>query len=164
MYLDFNRGWDAVACDYYLIDDDEEVIGRNSCLETPIACGIMFRACCLKDIGMYNEDFRVHEDKELQIRFSRKYTLRHIELPLYRYRQHTGSLSRDLPESTKYNRMLQRRKLLDSKCYRKEEASEPIGLQSSENKRVILARERVIREKKYKESSHADHCRDRTES
>ena len=42
-FLDFNPEWVAVACDYYLIDNDEEIIGRESCSEMPIACGIMFR-------------------------------------------------------------------------------------------------------------------------
>jgi glycosyltransferase involved in cell wall biosynthesis len=93
MFLDMNPEWAAVACDYYLIDDNEEVVGRNSCLDSPIACGILFRKDKLVEIGMYNENFRVHEDKELQIRFSKKYKFHQIELPLYRYRQHDRNLS-----------------------------------------------------------------------
>ncbi len=102
MFLDLNPEWDAVACDYYLIDDNEEIIGRNSCLEIPIACGIMFRKEKLVDIGMYDESFKMHEDKDLQIRFSKKFNLRHIELPLYRYRQHDSNLSRNEALSKRY--------------------------------------------------------------
>jgi len=93
MFLDLNSEWDAVACDYYLIDDDEKVIGRNSCSEIPIACGIMFRKERLIEIGMYDESFKMHEDKDLRIRFSKKFKISCIELPLYRYRQHDSNLS-----------------------------------------------------------------------
>jgi len=102
MFLDFNPEWDAVACDYCLIDDDEEIIGRNSCLEIPIACGIMFRREKLVEIGMYDESFKMHEDKDLQIRFSNKFKIHHIELPLYRYRQHDSNLSRNADVSKEY--------------------------------------------------------------
>lgn len=93
MFLDLNSEWDAVACDYYLIDDNEKVIGRNSCSEIPIACGIMFRKERLVEIGMYDESFKMHEDKDLRIRFSKKFKISCIELPLYRYRQHDSNLS-----------------------------------------------------------------------
>ena len=102
MFLDLNPEWDAVACDYCLIDDNEEIVGRNSCLEIPIACGIMFRKEKLVEIGMYDESFKMHEDKDLQIRFSNKFNLHHIELPLYRYRQHDSNLSRNETLSKRY--------------------------------------------------------------
>ena len=95
MFLDLNPQWAAVSCDYYLIDDNERIIGRNSCVESPIACGIMFRKEKLVEVGMYDESFRVHEDKELQARFCKKHEIHQVELPLYRYRQHNRSLSSD---------------------------------------------------------------------
>lgn len=102
MFLDLNPEWDAVACDYCLIDDNEEIIGRNSCREIPIACGIIFRKEKLVEIGMYDESFKMHEDKDLQIRFSNKFKIHHIELPLYRYRQHDSNLSRNDDVNKKY--------------------------------------------------------------
>jgi glycosyltransferase involved in cell wall biosynthesis len=102
MFLDLNPQWAAVGCDYYLIDDNERIIGRHSCLDSPIACGIMFRKEKLVEIGMYDESFRVHEDKELQARFCTKYEIHHIELPLYRYRQHDRNLSSDEQTSKKF--------------------------------------------------------------
>jgi len=102
MFLDLNPEWGAVACDYYLIDDNEEIVGKNSCLETPIACGIMFRKEKLVETGMYDESFRMHEDKDLQIRFFKKFKIHHIELPLYRYRQHDSNLSRNEEVSKEY--------------------------------------------------------------
>jgi len=108
-YLEFNPDWNAVACDYYLIDDNEEIIGRNSCYDLPIACGIMFRKQKLIDIGMYDENFRIWEDKDLQIRLSKKYKIHHIELPLYRYRQHANNLTNDRSLSKKYLKKLEKK-------------------------------------------------------
>jgi len=107
VFLDSNSGYDAVACDYHLVDDDETIIGRNSCLESPIACGIMFRKEKLVKIGMYDESFKVHEDKDLRIRFMNKFKIHHIELPLYRYRQHSANLSSNRGVSEKYLKKLE---------------------------------------------------------
>lgn len=95
LFLDFNPEWDAVACDYWLVDDNEETIGRNSCMEQPIACGIMFRKQRLSDIGMYDKNFKMWEDKDLRIRFLKKYNINRIEIPLYRYRQHSNNMTKD---------------------------------------------------------------------
>jgi glycosyltransferase involved in cell wall biosynthesis len=113
MFLDMNPEWDAVACDYYLIDDKEEVISRKSCLEIPIACGIMFRKEKLLKIGMYDESFKMHEDKDFQLRFSNKFGIHHIELPLYRYRQHDSNLSRNMEVSEKYMEKLKKKHNLE---------------------------------------------------
>jgi glycosyltransferase involved in cell wall biosynthesis len=109
MFLDMNPEWDAVACDYYLIDDKEEVISRKSCLEIPIACGILFRKEKLLKMGMYDESFKMHEDKDLELRFSNKFEIHHIELPLYRYRQHDSNLSRNMEVSEKYMEKLKKK-------------------------------------------------------
>jgi hypothetical protein len=109
MFLDMNPKWDAVACDYYLIDDKEEVISRKSCLEIPIACGILFRKEKLLTMGMYDESFKMHEDKDLELRFSNKFEIHHIELPLYRYRQHDSNLSHNMAVSEKYMEKLKKK-------------------------------------------------------
>ena len=41
--MEQNKYMDAVACDYFLVDDNEKVIDRNNCLENPIGCGILFK-------------------------------------------------------------------------------------------------------------------------
>lgn len=94
-YLDQNEYVDAVACDYLLVDDMENVIERGNCVEVPIACGIMFRKKHLLDIGLYDEEFRWHEDKELRIRFEKQYSISRLELPLYRYRRHEKNITND---------------------------------------------------------------------
>ena len=93
MFLAENRSMDAVACDYLLVNDKEEVIERRSCIDDPIACGIMFRTDRLIDIGLYDESFLLHEERDLRIRFLKKYAITHVEVPLYRYRRHETNLT-----------------------------------------------------------------------
>lgn len=93
MSLANNLYMDAVACDYLTVDDREEVLGRKNCLEDPIACGIMFRTEQLVDIGLYDESFLLHEERDLRFRFLEKYTIHRVELPLYRYRRHGNNIT-----------------------------------------------------------------------
>ena len=101
-FLKFNLDWDAVACDYYLLDENDETIDRKSCADMPIACGIMFRKEKLIEAGMYDENFRMWEEKELLIRFEQKFNLHRVELPLYRYRRHEMNLTNDKVTGEKY--------------------------------------------------------------
>lgn len=96
LYLSVNRYMDAVACDYLLVDDREEVLSRQNCMESPIACGIMFRTEQLIDIGLYDENFLLHEDRDLRIRFLEKYNINRLELPLYRYRRHENNITNNI--------------------------------------------------------------------
>jgi hypothetical protein len=82
---------DAVACDYNLVNDQEVLISRKNCMEEPIACGIMFRTDQIVDIGLYDENFLLHEERDLRIRFLKKYNIHRLELPLYRYRRHCAN-------------------------------------------------------------------------
>jgi len=92
-FLATNRYMDAVACDYLLVDDHEEVLTRKNCTEEPIGCGIMFRTEQLIDIGLYDESFLLHEERDLRIRFLQKYSIHRLELPLYRYRRHEANIT-----------------------------------------------------------------------
>jgi len=105
-YLDSNEYADAVACDYLLLDDVEHVLKRGNSKEVPIACGILFRKQKLFDIGLYDEDFRYHEERELRVRFEQKYTIHHLELPLYRYRRHDNNITNHHDEMEKYREQL----------------------------------------------------------
>jgi len=94
-FLQQNLKMDAIACDYWLFNDEEVWLRRANCLEEPIACGIMFRKEQIKEIGLYDESFRLHEERELRIRFEKKYRIHRLELPLYRYRRHEGNITND---------------------------------------------------------------------
>ncbi len=101
-FLDTNQYADAVACDYYLVDDAENVLERANCMEKPIACGIMFRKEQLIELGLYDEDFRCHEERELRIRFEKKYQIHRLELPLYRYRRHDNNITNNTAEMSQH--------------------------------------------------------------
>jgi glycosyltransferase involved in cell wall biosynthesis len=106
-YLRFNEYVDAVACDYILVDDNEKVLSRANCDLEPIGCGIMFKRQHLIEVGMYDPAFKRHEDKELRIRFDRKYSVNRLELPLYRYRQHQNNITKDAVLMDKFMEQLQ---------------------------------------------------------
>tara|TARA_Y100001935_G_C17247242_1_gene479020 strand:- start:182 stop:838 length:657 start_codon:yes stop_codon:yes gene_type:complete len=92
-FLEQNKYMDSVACDYLLVDDKEEIIARKNCIHDPIACGIMFQTSHLFEIGLYDEDFRLNEEKELRFRYEKKYKIHRLELPLYRYRRHENNIT-----------------------------------------------------------------------
>lgn len=105
-YLDVNPHADAVACDYLLLDDKEQIIERCSCMEKPIGCGIMFRKQHLFDIGLYDENFRYHEDRDLRMRFTDKYSIATLDLPLYRYRRHFSNMTNNSEQMEYYEKLL----------------------------------------------------------
>ncbi|MEM4396796.1 MAG: glycosyltransferase family A protein [Candidatus Woesearchaeota archaeon] len=92
-FLEMNDQLDAVACDYLLVDSDEKVIRVVNFLEEPIGCAIMFRKKHLIEIGLYDPNMRVHEDKDLLIRFTKKYNIERLKIPLYRYRRHENNIT-----------------------------------------------------------------------
>ena len=97
LYIEYNN-FDAVACDYYLVDDNEKILEKRNCLEFPIGCAIIFRVDQLIDIGMYDKDFLINEEVELRQRFEKKYSVERVPLPLYRYRQHVSNMTKKIDE------------------------------------------------------------------
>ena len=63
----------------------------------------MFRTEQLFDIGLYDESFKCHEDRELRIRFDQKYKVHRLELPLYRYRRHESNMTNNSQKMDLYN-------------------------------------------------------------
>lgn len=109
LYLTLNREYDAVACDYYTVDENERRIARYNATANPIGCGIMFRKDNLIAIGLYDEAFLILGDDDLRIRYLQKFNIQRIELPLYRYRQHDSNITRDKKETQPYRDMLERK-------------------------------------------------------
>tara|TARA_B100001758_G_C18171784_1_gene484672 strand:+ start:166 stop:780 length:615 start_codon:yes stop_codon:yes gene_type:complete len=95
LFLDSNSKYDAIACDYFLVNDKEKVLKKIDCLKQPIACGIMFRTKHLKDIGFYNPNYLINEEIELRKRFEQKYKINRVAIPLYRYRRHKTNLTKN---------------------------------------------------------------------
>ena len=103
MHLQLNLSIDAIACDYLLVDNHQNIISYKNCLKEPIGCGIMFKLEHLIDVGLYNADFLAREDEELILRFKKKYSVSRVQLPLYRYRKHKHNLTNDKNTMKKYN-------------------------------------------------------------
>jgi glycosyltransferase involved in cell wall biosynthesis len=106
VFLTENNRLDAVAVDYYLVNEYGDHIEWVSSQEKPIACGIMFRKDRLFDIGLYDDNFRAREDEDFRIRFLKKYNIYNIILPLYRYRRHDSNLTNNESEMAKYKQIL----------------------------------------------------------
>lgn len=93
LVIDENPDFDAVACDYLLVDNDENVLARRSADESPIACGIMFRAVDVLRLGLYDESFLAHEDLDFRYRFLEKHSIYRVPVALYRYRRHENNMT-----------------------------------------------------------------------
>lgn len=108
-YLEQNKYMDAVACDYLMVGNNEEVLERNNCETTPIGCGIMFKSSQLFEIGLYDQEFELNEEKELRHRFEKKYRIHRLELPLYRYRRHQNNITNDIEKLKLHDKKLQKK-------------------------------------------------------
>jgi len=106
LFLNLNREYQAVAVDYYKVDDNEMLISRHSCLKDEIACGIMFRKECLFDIGLYDPKFKMREGHEMRVRFEKKYKIGILNMPLYKYRSHSSNRTKNIKLLKKYDRKL----------------------------------------------------------
>ena len=95
LFLDLNPHMEAIACDYYRVNEHEEHLEHVDALERPIGCGIMFRKDRLIEIGLYDASFLMAEDVDLRLRFERHWPIHRCELPLYRYRWHGENMTAD---------------------------------------------------------------------
>jgi len=95
LYLTLNSQiCDAVAVDYYEVDESETIIARGDASLDPIACGILYKLDVLTHLGLYNGQLRINEDADLRDRFLvGGHRLHHLRMPLYRYKKHPASLT-----------------------------------------------------------------------
>lgn len=95
LFMSMNPHIQAVACDYLVIDQSENVTERFDCDEHPIGCGIMFRKERLVEVGLYDETFSMAEEVDLRMRFEKNWPIYRVELPLYRYMRHGENMTED---------------------------------------------------------------------
>ena len=105
-FMEQNKYMDAIACDYYLVDNNERILSRINCLDEPIGCGIMFKSADLFELGLYDEEFHLNEEKDLRYRFEQRYQVSRLELPLYRYRRHRDNITNNKKEMKDFNEKL----------------------------------------------------------
>jgi glycosyltransferase involved in cell wall biosynthesis len=101
-FLETNSYMDAVACDYILVDAQENVLSIVNCENDPIGCGIMFKRTQLIELGLYDPSMKWHEEKDMYTRFTLKHRIHRIELPLYRYRKHEKNMTNDIKMMDSY--------------------------------------------------------------
>ena len=102
--LDRHPDVGLVFPDYFLVDFEgnllESVRRHNfddvTLMDQPAhgAC-TMIRTKCLREIGGYDEEFRRQDGYELWIRFIQHFGVKNVNLPLFYYRQHSESLTRN---------------------------------------------------------------------
>ena len=92
-YIFHNDSISALASDYFLVDENENILERVNCDEKPIGCGIIFRKSLIEKIGLYDENFLCNEEIDLMYRFKKNYNLERLPIPLYRYRRHKNNIT-----------------------------------------------------------------------
>lgn len=87
----------AVSCDYTKVDLKGRNLSRHNSLEEPIACGVLFRTDLLHAVGGYNDEKRIHEDRDLLARWIKEYKAPpdRLAVPLYRYFQHPNQMTKN---------------------------------------------------------------------
>ena len=56
----------------------------------------------MNETGLYDEEFLYQEDKEFRLRFEKKYIIKFLELPMYRYRRHDKNITNNTKEMDNY--------------------------------------------------------------
>ncbi len=113
MFLEYNNSWGAAATDYFIVDEFENKLERKSCEEEPIACGIMYRKKDIVEVGMFDENLRMHEDKDFRNKFLKSHSIHRIELALYRYRKHDSNLTSNKEMDEKFRKVLNKKHGID---------------------------------------------------
>ena len=90
-YLVDNHDAFCVSCDYFIVDDHENILERKYAEKDDISCGIMYRRDLLMELGGYNPEMRHKEEKELRKRLGEYYNIHHLRMPFYRYRMHNSN-------------------------------------------------------------------------
>ncbi len=109
LFLQLNNHLNAVACDYFLIDESQNIISHENCLDKPIGCAIMYRIEHLIEIGLYDESFLAREDEDIRFRFEKKYKITRLPIPLYKYFIHGENMTLDKKKMNRYKKLIQKK-------------------------------------------------------
>lgn len=101
--LDKNPNIHLVYPDFYEVDTYGEILRLRRYRKvnqevklldrSPLAAGAMFRRKCFEMIGGYGEELKYQEDYDFWIRFTNKFGVYNVNLPLMYYRKHGKSMS-----------------------------------------------------------------------
>tara|TARA_B100001057_G_C22867979_1_gene957456 strand:+ start:4132 stop:4785 length:654 start_codon:yes stop_codon:yes gene_type:complete len=107
--LKLNDHLDAIACDYFIVSENQEKIKLKNCEKDPIGCGIMFKTQQLIKIGVYDEKFLAREEEDLAKRFKEKFKISRLPIPLYQYRFHGKNMTKNKKLMKKYKKKLKKK-------------------------------------------------------
>ena len=117
--LDTHPGVGLVYPDYYHVSDEGEILSleRRSKLGAEVTlytspahgAGTMIRKSCLAELGGYSEDTTCQDGYDLWLRLIERFGVYNVNLPLFYYRQHAGSLSTDRQRIVEARRQIDRR-------------------------------------------------------
>jgi glycosyltransferase involved in cell wall biosynthesis len=112
IFLDKNREYQAVSCNYDTVNHVGNFIKRNvnNTDSQQIACGVMFTYESLCEVGFYNNSYKMREGHDLMKRYEKKFKCFNIPIPLYRYRMHECNRTKNLEEVKQYDKMLKMEK------------------------------------------------------
>ena len=107
-FLSKNPEYFCVACDYFLVTQNEIKIAKVSARDNPISCGKMYRTKILKSLGAYNPEFRHREEEELRHRILKNKNLKnfYLNFPLYRYRMHGSNKTKNKDYIKKFKKKI----------------------------------------------------------
>lgn len=104
-FLDANKSIGMVYCDYFKVDKGGELIEYKRLPKvndeiklldrSALGSGCMYRRERYNDLGGYDETLKYQEDYDFWVRFTKKFKVANINLPLMYYRQHGNSMSRN---------------------------------------------------------------------
>jgi hypothetical protein len=123
--LDIHPQIGLVYPDYFLVDEGGAIveiirrkkIGQDAELLDLPALGActMIRKECLLEIGGYNEEFKCQDGYELWLKFIESFKPYNVNIPLFYYRQHPASLTKDKSRLLKTRRCIKRTFVENSK-------------------------------------------------
>ncbi|WP_193742671.1 MULTISPECIES: glycosyltransferase family 2 protein [unclassified Prochlorococcus] len=102
--LELRPDIDIVYSDYVYVDDNDQKSSRINACEKPIACARLVRKSVFARHGLY-ESLRIGEEREFASRLNANgINSLHLPLPLYRYRQHSMSLTSEYEQKRTYDK------------------------------------------------------------
>lgn len=126
------RGSDVglVYPDYHRVDEQGRFLGyvrvprvqdgARLLDSNPLAGGALYRRTCYDAIGGYNETLRYQEDYDFWLRFTERFRAYGVGLPLLSYRQHSGSMSKNLVNRSAARRHVKREFTVDRYLFDRE--------------------------------------------
>lgn len=107
--LDKNHNIGFVYADHFRVDTEERILERVDINTIDLlfrhGAGIMFRKSYLEALGLYDNKLRNAEDFDILRRYIKNWDGYHLRIPLYRYRQHEGNMTKDEGERKRWEKI-----------------------------------------------------------